>query len=691
MSTLSNGPDRNSETGSAFDQLHQPVIQQSDGAMSLPTFTLDQIAAQLTDDYWEFKGDTRRAFDTENSNLLTVDISGLTEDGQALAQRALTEWSNVADLDFAFVSGGAQITFSNESNDVSTTSEVNGGKILSSEINIPQSFLETHGTEIPGFGYFTFLQQIGQALGLGHAGNYGDAAAYGQDNHYANDSWQSSVMSAFSQTDNTSIDASFAYPVTPMIADILAAQNLYGAPDDTYLEYTIFGANIYGDYNEQGFVEISPEATATIYDSQGNDLIRFLGYEGDQRIDLNEEATSDFAGGKGNLTIARGTVIERAYGGNGDDVILGNSADNHLGGYGGDDILIGGEGDDFLSGRTGADLMLGGPGDDTILGESGDIFFQNGVPVDLGGSGYDRLIISLDSSFQTDSLSQFGIEHFWGGGGDDKAIGDDPSVNYILEGRYGNDVLTGSDGDDTLLGGTGHDILTGGAGNDLVRGGIWGYDQLFGQEGDDTIYYASGKVFWDDHKPRDIGGAGFDTLLIEDGSKFNTVGLSWYGFEAFVGAEKNDRVYGNDATVDYRLDGGGGNDDLRGSGGDDQLFGRDGTDILFGKAGDDVLDPGASTVGEQLLFGGEGNDTYRISSDNGRTYVEELLAEGADNLVFDDLTPAEIDASIVNGTDLLLTWDNGTGQVTINDLGNQVERYEFADGSVYSAGDFELP
>ncbi|MEP1574637.1 M10 family metallopeptidase [Roseibium album] len=674
-------PDPSTSTESHAENLDQA---------SLPFFSLDEIADQLTDGYWLNEGGLRRAFDTSSSNQVSVNIDGLSEEGQSLAQRALTEWSNVADLEFVYVSGASQITFNDENTNASATSQTSGGMILSSEVNIPLSYLETHGTEVPGFAYFMYLREIGQALGLGHAGNYEDTATYGVDNHYANDSWQSSVMSAFSQTDNTSIDASFAYPVTPMIADILAVQNLYGEPDYIYPDYRIFGANVYGDYNERGFYEISPDATATIFDSGGEDLIRFLGYSGDQRIDLNQEATSDFAGGKGNLVIARGAVIERAYGGNGNDEIIGNSSDNFLVGYDGNDTLIGGEGDDFLSGWNGVDLMFGGPGDDTIMATNEDVFFKDGAPVDLGGPGYDRLIISLESYFETDSLSQFGIEHFWGGGGDDRAIGDDGTVDYILEGRYGNDILTGNAGNDTLLGGDGHDVLTGGAGNDFLRGGIWGYDQLFAQEGDDTVYYASGKVFWDDHKPRDIGGSGFDTLMIENGSKFNTVGLSWYGFEAFEGAEKTDRVYGNDASVNYRMDGGGGDDDLRGNEGNDTLLGGEGTDILFGKDGDDLLDPGPSTSGQQELFGGDGSDTYRISTDSGRTYIEELFEQGSDSLVFEGLMPSDIETTIVDGDMLLLSWHDGTGQVTVNDLGQNIERYEFADGSAYSADEFEF-
>ena len=64
---------------------------------------------------------------------------------------------------------------------------------------------------------------------------------YGVDNAFLNDSKQASVMSYFSQTGNTYIEASNATPVTPMIADIIAIQNLYGTPTDINLGDTVYG------------------------------------------------------------------------------------------------------------------------------------------------------------------------------------------------------------------------------------------------------------------------------------------------------------------------------------------------------------------------------------------------------------------------------------------------------------------
>ncbi len=57
------------------------------------------------------------------------------------------------------------------------------------------------------------------------------------------------------------------------------------------------------------------------------------------------------------LIISAETIIENAFGGDGDDIIIGNSAANVLYGGRGNDILVGGTGNDTLIGGTGADFF----------------------------------------------------------------------------------------------------------------------------------------------------------------------------------------------------------------------------------------------------------------------------------------------------------------------------------------------
>jgi Ca2+-binding RTX toxin-like protein len=102
--------------------------------------------------------------------------------------------------------------------------------------------------------------------------------------------------------------------------------------------------------------------------------------------------------------------IERLEGGDGDDVLLGNTARNVIQGLAGDDLIEGRGGNDLLKGAEGPrfrgpadrDLIRGGPGTDILLGDAGpDRLFGGpggdrmvgGLGVDLfdGGPGLDRL------------------------------------------------------------------------------------------------------------------------------------------------------------------------------------------------------------------------------------------------------------------------------------------------------------
>jgi Ca2+-binding RTX toxin-like protein len=65
--------------------------------------------------------------------------------------------------------------------------------------------------------------------------------------------------------------------------------------------------------------------------------------------------------------------FERAFGGNGNDRLLGNAADNLLSGYlSGDDTLNGRGGKDQLAGDSGRDLLIGGAGADYLEPGLGD-------------------------------------------------------------------------------------------------------------------------------------------------------------------------------------------------------------------------------------------------------------------------------------------------------------------------------
>ena len=478
------------------EQPVQTTITASQSNNSLPVYTMDQIADQLTTGYW---GGSAYKFNASVGDTLTVNLSGLTQAGQEMARQALDAWADATGLNFSEVSasqqapsgtvvegpdassgtstaysmsvgedfegalaggpdrdavaitlaageritlalegntsggnavanphlrlrdssgalimesvgngeeallafeapsagtyylqagalndaeqgdyrlearsaaGGADIVFDDNNSGAYASFYTSGGFITQSTVNIDDNWSGGQ-SRTDGYYFQTYLHEIGHALGLGHAGNYNGNASYPNDADYANDSWQASVMSYFWQTENTFIDADFAYVITPQVADIIAIQNLYGTAslrtgDDEYGPDSALGTYL------DGALDLANPVSFTVLDTGGTDTFDFVDYSVDQRMDLREEAFSDLAGVDGNIGIARGTVIEYGLTGAGNDTIDGNQADNGLDAGAGDDVIRAGTGHDAVSGGTGGDDLTGDGGRDLLEGSDGD-------------------------------------------------------------------------------------------------------------------------------------------------------------------------------------------------------------------------------------------------------------------------------------------------------------------------------
>lgn len=543
------------------------------------------MADYLVSGYWQSTGSTAHSFDTSAGQPITVDLSALTAAGRSMARWALDAWETVADIDFREVSGSAQIVFSDEGSGAYANANwtVPGGVISGATVNVSTAWLDRYGATPDSYALQTYIHELGHVLGLGHPGPYNDAADYASDAIFPADSWHVSVMSYFPQDESTVDDGITAFAVTPMMADILAVQQIYGAAGagSATAGDTTYGSNqTIGGYLGQLFDGIAAggaglqgnEVALTLYDHDGTDTLDLSGVAGASRISLWSGSFSDVGGAEGVLGIARDTLIENAVGGAGDDTILGNWTDNLLRGGAGGDRLWGSGGSDTLSGEAGDDILGGGGGADRIeAGGGNDTVYGNaGADRIDGGAGANRL---------------------WGGGGADLLAageGDD-----ALAGNWGNDTLWAGAGNDTLYGNAGQDALHAGDGADLLWGG-GGEDSLWGGSGDDRLN----------------GGAGADRLAGEAG---------------------DDLLQGG-GGADW-LEGGDGADTLEGAWGNDTLWGGAAADrFVFGPGGgQDVIGDFSSAQGDLLALAG---GLWSGSLSAAEVVAQHAALEGQD-VVFD--------------------------------------------------------
>jgi Ca2+-binding RTX toxin-like protein len=413
----------------------------------------------------------------------------------------------------------------------------------------------------------------------------------------------------------------------------------------------------------------------------GDDIVR--GGDGNDTLD----------GDAGNDQLFGGNDNDTLFGLEGNDVMVGDAGDDELFGGEGADQIAGGNGDDELEGEEDADVLTGGAGSDQFN------FFTNSIQPDstlllqdvvtdfqrAGVKGGDVIRLSGDSYAFAGNLSidptegavlpgagdgvtQLGYAQknndtfLIADSNDDGVLDDNDFVvqfqglhNFTVDDFARTDfVIAGTNGDDFIIGTENDDRIFAAGGNDQVFA-LGGNDEVHGGAGDDFL---------------DGGPGGFDNLFGEAGNDTLTLASSDFGGNA-SGGDGNDTLFGSDTSFsnfDNRLLGDAGNDDLHAGTVGSFVSGGSGADRLFSSVADDQMDGGRDELtfdldGAQDLFVYTG--TGRWSSEN--TFFGDEISgfeDGSDlfdmrgsGLEFDDLT--------IDNSDFQTTITSDRGTITI--------------------------
>ncbi len=479
----------------------------------------------------------------------------------------------------------------------------------------------------------------------------------------------------------------------------------------------------------------------TLYGGDGNDQL----YAGDDGDTLNGDAGDDKVyGGAGKDSLFGQSGNDYLDGGSGDDRLFGgDGADQLNAGRGvGADFLDGGAGDDVLTahGFEANDILLGGAGSDRLTSGSGFLDGGDGNDKLTGGLGVDILvggagIDSLDGGDGNDIIMLDGDDGFV----DISSSATSPPVPPPSLSPYELSIWQvtqtmaptswrGAPGAGVRIGGTGADTFlmtpTGGgskfagyaSGSFAMANLIYDFDvaadKIDLSQVDWLTDFSQFKTIIFDQTSGLSDGINFTKVFAE--AEGQSIFIGFYNLPPKALSASNFIFKGaaNATPLTFVPDGIGiangvrwdvtnfktvavtsasqGADSLYGDNAQaDAMNGLGGNDELFGQGGDDTLDGGA---GNDRLDGGKGNDSYLAYRGMGQDEISDYDSSqgnvdtvkfGAGILASEVKVSRDVDhlyLSINGSTDrvTLKNWFKGTGY--------QIERVQFADGTIWSAG-----
>jgi Ca2+-binding RTX toxin-like protein len=362
-----------------------------------------------------------------------------------------------------------------------------------------------------------------------------------------------------------------------------------------------------------------------------------------------------------------------AYGGAGDDILLGSQTGDFLAGGSGDDVVAGGRGIDQIYGDSGVNVDLikrvltiptanasaapdadglvagrdtlhgDGPGsaagtaaefEDVVFGDHGAVVQDVDEPGNTAGPKPQKIQTTLrivtigtrePQNGADDTITgDLGIDRILGGNGhdtiqgneaDDLILGDHGRIHYPTpdSGGVHPDLITTTDsnagGPDTIEGNEGFDVILGGTAGDVISG----------NDGNDLVFGDHGQV-----------AGNIDTTLLPLSLPLALHPFAW-------------------TSIDTGAAQGGGPDLIRGNAGDDIVLGGQASDRITGGDGDDDVIGGHNVAGGadagDFIDTGAGNDW--VAGDNAdllRTGTSlsprfRVLSDGA---IFDALGNAQV-------------------------------------------------
>jgi Ca2+-binding RTX toxin-like protein len=407
----------------------------------------------------------------------------------------------------------------------------------------------------------------------------------------------------------------------------------------------------------------------------------------------------------------------------GNDTILGGDGNDLIHGGDGDDVLDGGDGDDIIHGGWGADTLSGGPGRDELYGGwGGDTYLYE--------AGDEVVIIDDEHRVLN-----------WGYEGDGGWFGDDaPNILRFGPGIRPEDLRYSQENGNLVIEFVGHP-------NDRVILRGYAPHRATQTRSVDIIRFADGsEIAADSNELSGVSQAGGDEGASLSGTMFADTLIGGAGDDHFVSHGGSDLLVGGAGSDTYRIHHEWGADvvqitivetwregdfnrlELTGDVGADELhlvfdgrdlvlmLGEDGSSVRF--AGFDPRVPGMQPpvdevvlpwqgvvlnfddlVARGIRYGEHTHDIYVVNIGDGDVWIDDIAAPDAGNVLRfgAGIDPAAVRARLSfepdgNGGHVLLIPYDDDGDVVVltgfnpDDVlggGHAVERFEFADGTVW--------